>query len=143
MAVGSCGSPATAPLTTIAAGVRPDVPIAYLISLDGNCLLWEFDYPPDITAYTGLDALTQLIEPYTSCRANPMTDAFCIEGIGRAARSLRRACEHGADGEATATYQITKNLSILAEVEYRENASTDTRIAYERMLYSIGVVWQQ
>ncbi|MDJ0521689.1 MAG: hypothetical protein QNJ90_06390 [Planctomycetota bacterium] len=35
----------------IAAGVRPDVPIAYLISLDGNCLLWEFDYPPDITAY--------------------------------------------------------------------------------------------
>ena len=48
-----------------------------------------------------------------------------------------------ADGEAVATYQITKNLSILAEVEYRENSSTDTRIAYERMLYSIGVVWQQ
>ena len=48
-----------------------------------------------------------------------------------------------AEGEVSATYRITKNLSIVAEVEYRENASTDTRIAYERMLYSIGVVWQQ
>ncbi len=48
-----------------------------------------------------------------------------------------------ADGEVTLTYRITKNLSILAEIDYQENASTDTRIAYERMLYSIGVVWQQ
>ncbi len=51
--------------------------------------------PPEITASTGLDALTQLIEPFTSIRANPMTDAFCREGMVRAARSLRRAYEHG------------------------------------------------
>ena len=45
--------------------------------------------PPAITASTGLDALTQLIEPFVCARANPMVDALCIEGIRRAARSLR------------------------------------------------------
>lgn len=49
--------------------------------------------PPDITASTGLDALTQLIEPYTCCRANPLTDGYCLEGLSRVSRSLRRAYE--------------------------------------------------
>ena len=53
------------------------------------------ELPGEVTAFTGLDALTQLIEPYVSIRANPMTDAFCVEGMSRAARSLRRAFEHG------------------------------------------------
>lgn len=56
--------------------------------------------PPEVTASTGMDALTQVIEPYVSCRANPMTDALCKEGIIRAARSLRRAYENGDDIEA-------------------------------------------
>jgi len=47
-----------------------------------------------------MDALTQLIEPYVSNRANPMTDALCREGMRRAARSLRRAYEHGHDAKA-------------------------------------------
>ena len=34
--------------------------------------------PPAVTASTGLDALTQLIEPYVCSRANPMTDALCV-----------------------------------------------------------------
>jgi alcohol dehydrogenase class IV len=59
-----------------------------------------FDLPADITATTGLDALTQLIEPYLSARANPMTDAACLDGIPRVARSLRRACENGRDAGA-------------------------------------------
>src|SRR4029077_1693721 len=57
----------------------------------------SLDLPPAITASTGLDALTQLIEPYVSSRANPMTDALCLEGMRRAARSLRLACENGRD----------------------------------------------
>ncbi len=60
------------------------------------------DLPPAITAATGLDALTQLIEPYLSIRANPMTDAFCADGLRRAARSLRRAVENGRDADARA-----------------------------------------
>jgi len=47
-----------------------------------------FGLPPQITASTGLDALTQLIEPYVSLRANLMTDMFCADGIPRAARAL-------------------------------------------------------
>src|SRR3954452_22625566 len=45
--------------------------------------------PPEVTAYTGLDALTQLIEPYTSCRANVFTDGLCLDGIGRASAAIR------------------------------------------------------
>lgn len=56
-----------------------------------------YDLPPALTASTGMDALTQLIEPFVSVGANPLTDALCREGIHRAARSLRRAYEHGAD----------------------------------------------
>src|SRR5581483_4814801 len=55
------------------------------------------DLPPDLTAYTGLDALTQLIEPFVCARANPMTDALAVEGIRRAAGALRIAFENGAD----------------------------------------------
>jgi len=56
--------------------------------------------PPAITAYTGLDALTQLIEPYVSARANPLTDAICVDGLSRVARSLRRAFHDGGDRDA-------------------------------------------
>lgn len=59
-----------------------------------------YDLPPEITATTGLDALTQLIEPYVSSRANPFTDALCVEGMRRAARSLQRVVENGRDAEA-------------------------------------------
>ncbi|HEU0292696.1 MAG TPA: iron-containing alcohol dehydrogenase [Anaerolineales bacterium] len=59
-----------------------------------------YNLPPDITASSGLDALTQLIEPFVSIKANPMTDAICREGLSYAARSLRRAYENGADKEA-------------------------------------------
>ena len=56
--------------------------------------------PPVVTARTGLDALTQLIEPYVCCRANPMTDPLCVEGMRRAARSLRAAIEDGRQAGA-------------------------------------------
>lgn len=59
-----------------------------------------YDLPPAITATTGVDALAQLIEPFVSTRANPLTDTLCVEGIGRVARSLRKACENGCDGAA-------------------------------------------
>lgn len=59
-----------------------------------------YGLPPEVTASSGLDALTQLIEPFVSVKANPMTDAICREGMVSAARSLRRAYENGADKEA-------------------------------------------
>ena len=56
-------------------------------------LTWTL--PRSVTAATGLDALTQVIEPYVSARANAMTDLYCVEGIRRAGESLERACRDG------------------------------------------------
>jgi alcohol dehydrogenase class IV len=53
--------------------------------------------PPAVTAYTGMDALTQLIEPFVSNAANPLTDGVCREGLARAARSLASAYRDGSD----------------------------------------------
>lgn len=46
--------------------------------------------PPAVTAAGGLDALSQLIEPFVCTRANPLVDGLCREGMVRSARSLRR-----------------------------------------------------
>lgn len=70
--------------------------------------------PPAVTARTGLDALTQLIEAYVSIRANPLTDGFCVEGIRCAARSLRRAFHEGHDLEARRDMSLAALLSGLA-----------------------------
>jgi alcohol dehydrogenase class IV len=55
---------------------------------------------PDITASTGLDALTQLTEAFVCARANPITDGLCREGIERAARALPRVYYDGQDAAA-------------------------------------------
>jgi len=73
-----------------------------------------FDLPRDVTARTGLDALTQLIEPYVSLCANPLTDGFCVEGLRRVARSLRRAFHDGQDAEARSDMAMASLLSGLA-----------------------------
>ncbi len=70
--------------------------------------------PPDVTASTGMDALTQVLEPFTSLKANPVTDAFSREGLQRAGRSLRRAYEHGDDLNAREDMALTSLLSGLA-----------------------------
>jgi len=54
-----------------------------------------YDLPPNVTATSGLDALTQLIEPFVSVKANPMTDAICREGMICVGCSLRKAYETG------------------------------------------------
>ncbi|MDX9864814.1 MAG: iron-containing alcohol dehydrogenase [Anaerolineaceae bacterium] len=53
--------------------------------------------PPAVTASTGMDALTQVLEPFVSRFANPMTDLFCVEGMRCGSRSLRAAYEDGRD----------------------------------------------
>lgn len=56
--------------------------------------------PPAVTASTGLDALTQLIEPFTSIRATPITDAICREALPLVARALPLAYDDGSNIEA-------------------------------------------
>lgn len=73
-----------------------------------------YDLPPSVTAATGMDALSQLIEPYVSIRANPMADALCREGIVRVARALRRAYEHGDDADAREDMSLAALLGGMA-----------------------------
>jgi alcohol dehydrogenase class IV len=56
-----------------------------------------YSLPAQVTIATGLDALTQLIEPLVSSRANPATDGLCREGISRVARSLPAVVQNGKD----------------------------------------------
>lgn len=54
--------------------------------------------PPDVLASSGLDALSQLVEPFLSLRRQPLTDALAREGIRRSSRSLRVAVEAAREG---------------------------------------------
>jgi len=80
-----------------------------------------FALPPGPTASSGLDALAQLVEPFTSIRANPLTDSICREGIGRVAGSLRAAFRSavavsgGAPGTGSDVDTASAGLSGLAE----------------------------
>lgn len=73
-----------------------------------------YDLPPDITAATGLDALTQVLEPYVSSRATPITDSLCREGLCRAARSLRIAYADGMNAAAREDMAVTSLFGGLA-----------------------------
>ncbi|MCP4604828.1 MAG: iron-containing alcohol dehydrogenase [Proteobacteria bacterium] len=70
--------------------------------------------PPAVTAVTGLDALTQLIEAFVTNKANPMTDGICREGLKRAARSLIRVFQDGGDKDAREDMSIASLFSGLA-----------------------------
>lgn len=69
---------------------------------------------PELTASTGMDALTQVIEPYVSSKANAFTDGFCRDGIARGARSLPRAYDHGNDLEARTNMSLVSLYGGLA-----------------------------
>jgi alcohol dehydrogenase class IV len=70
--------------------------------------------PPDVTAASGLDALTQCLEPYVSVRANPVTDGLAREGLRRAAAGLRAAYADGGNLEARADMAMCSLLGGLA-----------------------------
>jgi len=70
--------------------------------------------PPDVTAATGMDALSQLLESFVSARANPVTDALCRKGLSLAAHSLRRVYEDGLDIAAREEMALAALLSGMA-----------------------------
>lgn len=70
--------------------------------------------PQSVTASTGLDALTQLMEAYVSSKANPLTDGICREGLRRAGRSLQQAYEDGGNRAAREDMALASLFSGLA-----------------------------
>jgi alcohol dehydrogenase class IV len=101
------------------------------VSLRGPALLTRlaivdpeltYSLPADLTATTGMDALTQLIEPYVSNSSNPVTDAICREGLQRAARSLARAHADGGDRSAREDMSLASLFGGLALANARLGA---------------------
>jgi alcohol dehydrogenase class IV len=101
----------TSPAHGVKASLRSPLLLPKLAVVDPELTL---GLPAALTASTGLDALTQLIEPFVACRANPLTDALCREGIPRVARSLGRACEHPDDLAAREDMALASLFSGLA-----------------------------
>ena len=67
--------------------------------------------PPQVTASTGMDALAQLIEPFTSKSPNPMVDPFSLEGIGKISGSLLRVYRDGSDRDSRANMMLASLFS--------------------------------
>ena len=95
----------------VKASMRSPMMLPELALVDPDLTL---DVPPDITASTGLDALTQLIEPYVSVRANAMTDMFCLEGMRLVARALPEVYRNGKDRRARGAMSFASLLGGLA-----------------------------
>ena len=70
--------------------------------------------PPPVTAASGLDALTQCLEPFVSVRANPLTNGLASEGLRRAAAGLRAAYADGNDLDARADMALCSLLGGIA-----------------------------
>ena len=70
--------------------------------------------PPPVTAASGLDALTQCLEPFVSVRATPLTDGLAREGLRRAATGLRAAHADGGDLAARTDMAICALLGGMA-----------------------------
>ncbi len=56
--------------------------------------------PPRLTAGTGLDAISHLVETFLSPRWNPVADAIALDGLARAVKHLRNAVRDGSSVEA-------------------------------------------
>src|SRR5687767_13632127 len=66
--------------------------------------------PAEVTARSGMDALCQLIESYTSSGANVVTDGLAVQGMKLAAASLVRAYRDGGNLEAREAMAVAAYL---------------------------------
>lgn len=87
-------------------GMLPDLAV-----IDPELML---TLPPDISAATGFDALTQLLEAFVSAKANPLTDGLCREGLTRCARSLQTVYHQGDNLDARTDMAVASLFSGLA-----------------------------
>jgi alcohol dehydrogenase class IV len=93
------------------ASLRSPLMLAKVALVDPDLTL---GLPRDITVNTGLDTLTQVIEPYVCRRANPFIDAFCVEGMKRVSASLKTVVRDGHDRRARESMSFASLLGGLA-----------------------------
>jgi len=70
--------------------------------------------PPELTAGTGMDALSQAVETVTSLAATPLTDAVALKAIQLVRSSLRSAYTEGDNLKARSEMALAATLSGLA-----------------------------
>jgi alcohol dehydrogenase class IV len=96
-------------------GFKKSIRHQYLIpriAIIDPVLTWS--QSPQVTAACGMDALTQLIEPYVSLKSNPFTDMICLKGIALVSRSLFRAFVDGSDEEARENMSLVSLMGGMA-----------------------------
>jgi len=89
----------SSPQRNLKSSLRHDAWFARVVLVDPEL---TFTAPPDITAATGSDALTQAIESYTSTGAMEITDALAEAAIVRIGRALEIVYHNGQDRGARA-----------------------------------------
>jgi alcohol dehydrogenase class IV len=100
-----------APAHRIKASLRSPLMIPRVALVDPELTV---SCPAPVTAASGLDALTQCLEPFVSIRANPLTDGLAREGLRRAAAGLRAAYADGSDLAARTDMAMCSLLGGLA-----------------------------
>lgn len=93
------------------ASLRSPLMLAKMALVDPDLTL---ELPRNVTVNTGLDALTQVIEPYVCMRANSFTDAFCVEGMKRISASLETVVRDGHNRPARESMSFASLLGGLA-----------------------------
>lgn len=91
--------------------LRSDLMFPTIALLDPELTL---TMPPEITASTGIDALTHLLETFVSCQSNPFIDMLCREGMVRIASALERAFIDGKDLDARENMAMASMLGGMA-----------------------------
>ena len=85
--------------------------LARLVILDPELTA---DLPPQLTAATGLDALTHCIESFTSPNFHPLCDGIALEGIHMIVEALPRAVKNGQDLDARGIMLVAAAMGAIA-----------------------------
>ncbi len=99
------------PEKAVKVSLRSPYMLARLAIIDPSLTL---TLTPEITASSGMDALSQVIEPFISAKSNPMIDALCRTGIQNAGKSLRTAFFEGTNYAAREEMSLTSLIGGLA-----------------------------
>jgi len=97
------------PGASVKASLRSPLLLARLALVDPELLAGA---PRSVLVNGDMDALSQLVEPWLSARANPVTDALAEEGIRRSVRALGPACA-APDGPDAAQREDLAMASLL------------------------------
>lgn len=76
--------------------------------------LFLLTLPPNLTAWTGMDALTHAIEAYCSPMFDPICDGIAMESVRMIANWLKRAVTDGQDVEARSQMLAASSAAAIA-----------------------------